>query len=188
MFAALNEFRKKPIQVAAAIVGLVVAILGIATNLLGGDGGGHGEAGTSSSAERALSASPSSASGGQVPEDLSPEESEVALVVQQAQAAFQEGNAGAYCNTRTVSFLEQAYGGGYPYATCVKAGETGLKAERPAILNGPRLDIRKVEIEGGSSGTEAAVDAEQNGAPIKVRVRRLPPGDDVWRVARFSGG
>jgi hypothetical protein len=83
--------------------------------------------------------------------------------------------------------MAKVYGGGFPFATCRKAGKAGLKAEIPALLKGGDLTITGVTIDQGGKGTRATVTATgDNGAKVVAVVIRNPPSDDVWRVDSFA--
>jgi protein kinase-like protein len=120
---------------------------------------------------------------------LTGEERNVADAVTNAQRGFREPDVELYCLSRTPAYMGKVYGGGYPFATCKRAGASGLKAEIPDVLKGGDLNITGVTIDQGGKGTRATVSATgDNGAKVTAVVRRNPPSDDVWRVDSFATG
>jgi hypothetical protein len=114
---------------------------------------------------------------------LTGEERNVADALANAQRGFREQDVELYCLSRTPAYMGKVYGGGFPFATCKKAGTAGLKAEIPQVLKGGDLNITAVTIDQGGKGTRATVTATgDNGAKVTAVVRRNPPSDDVWRV------
>jgi Protein kinase domain len=159
---------------AALVLVAVVAILAL--------GGGSSEkkpAPTSTTPVATPSGAPAPA--------LSGEEGLVADSVNNAQRGFRNRDVELYCLSRSTSYLAKVYGGGFPFATCKRAGKAGLKVETPAVLKGGDLSIDRVSIGQGGKGTRATVIATgDNGAKLTAVVRRNPPSDDVWRVDSFS--
>ncbi|MEA2439403.1 MAG: hypothetical protein QOH76_827 [Thermoleophilaceae bacterium] len=120
---------------------------------------------------------------------LTGEERNVADSVTNAQRGFREQDVELYCLSRSPAYMGKVYGGGYPFATCKKAGAAGLKAEIPDVLKGGDLNITGVTIDQGGKGKSATVTATgDNGAKVTAVVKRNPPSDDVWRVDSFSSG
>jgi hypothetical protein len=127
--------------------------------------------------------------GNQTGRALTGEEREVAETIASAQRGYRDGDAETYCLSRSPKWLKGAYGGSYPYETCVKAGKDGLQAEIPELLSGGDLSITDVAID----GDVAIVTAEGDGGQgVVAEVTKNPPSDDVWRVNAFdtslSGG
>ena len=127
--------------------------------------------------------------GNQTGRALTGEEREVADTIANAQRGYREGDVETYCLSRSTKWLKQAYGGRYPYETCVQAGEDGLQAEIPELLSGGDLSITDVAIEGDVAIVTATGDDDQG---VVAEVTKNPPSDDVWRVNAFdtslSGG
>jgi hypothetical protein len=118
---------------------------------------------------------------------LTGEQREVAGTIQSAQLGFRDQDVETYCLSRSPEWLDDAYGGSYPYETCVKAGKSGLQAEIPELLGGGDLSITDIAIEKDGKGNVAYVTATGDGdEQVVAEVTRNPPSDDVWRVNAFD--
>jgi hypothetical protein len=125
--------------------------------------------------------------GNQTGHPLTGEEREVADTVASAQQGFRDKDVQTYCLSRSVDYLDKAYGGSYSFKTCTKAGASGLQAEVPDVLSGGDLTITDVAISKDGKGNEAVVAATgDNGQQVVADVTRKPPSDDVWRVNSFE--
>jgi hypothetical protein len=107
----------------------------------------------------------------------------VAETIASAQRGYRDGDVEGYCVSRSTKWLKQAYGGRYPYESCVQAGEAGLQAEIPELLSGGDLSITDVAIDGDVAIVTAKGDG---GEDVVAEVTKNPPSDDVWRVNAFD--